>query len=100
MRIVKKDVMPNGIGIQIEDWSEDYTSMKKESTLAVYPVAKESRERQSGWCYPKRGEQFRLAMDFNSSTDANAAFEALVKGKKKFRDYKKYIHEKELLRYI
>ena len=63
MKILIKEVMPNGTDIQIEDWSSDYLNS---FVIGFYPVSKESIYREDKpyfTPYPKRGESFRFGLE-------------------------------------
>ncbi len=90
MKIIRKGTTPNGIDLQIEDWSEDYTSCKKNATIGFYPKAQESiyREDYPHWTpYPKRGETFRASLKFETESEALEAFVFLENGCRSFMDY-------------
>lgn len=87
MKVLIKETMSNGTDIQIEDWSSDYS---KSFVVGFYPVSKESiyREAKPHFTpYPKRGESFRCAFNFETLEDALIAFSDLIKGNKTFSDY-------------
>lgn len=87
MKITKKSNMKNGTLIRIEDWSEDYLFHKKNDTLVAYPVSKETMNELFG---AKKGETFRLQLNFKNEHEAELAFEELVSGDKNLADYKKH----------
>ena len=90
MKIIRKGTTPNGTHIQIEDWSENYTSHNKNATIGFYPMALENiyREDKPHWTpYPKRGETFRASLDFNTEEEALEAFVLLENGCREFTDY-------------
>ena len=100
MRIVKKGVMPNGIRMQLEDWSEDYPFFAPVAHIAAYLVARESRDREGVWRYPERGKPFRLSFYFGMDKSAELAFLALQDGEKALTDFSEYVDDKELFQYI
>ena len=90
MQIIRKGTTPNGTSLQIEDWSEDYTSYNKNATIGFYPMALESiyREDKPHWTpYPKRGETFRASFNFDTEAEALEAFVLLENGCRCFIDY-------------
>ena len=94
MEIIERATMPNGTKIQIEDWSKDYSCFAKNSTIATYPVAKETADNLLG--YPERGKTFRLSIQFKNEEEARKCFEQLKTGEKQLIDFadekdKKYI---------
>ena len=84
MKVIERATTPNGIEIQIEDWSANYNFMAYAGTVAAYPIAQESGRNQFE---PKIGEKFRLAFDFKSTELAATCFEQLKTGKKRLTDY-------------
>lgn len=72
MKILKKGVTPDGIEIQIEDWSEDYSFFTYGSYLAAYP---------------KKYIRIRSWFEFSNHQDAVNAFESLMTGEKNILDY-------------
>lgn len=91
MFVIEKGITPDGISIQIEDWSESYpNTYKKNATIGFYPVAVHDiiREDYPHWTpYPKRGARFRADLEFDSEAEAKAAFESLKSGEKTYMDY-------------
>jgi hypothetical protein len=88
MKILRKDTMPNGTAIQLEDWSEHNTPEYPDLyglTIGAYPIAvNPSLFRPSGEC-------FRLTIAANPYTnyiddDVFADYEDLVSGKKSLQD--------------
>lgn len=89
MKVLKRDIMPDGTKIQIDDWSKDYPNVYAyASTVGAYPVAKEDSE--YGWI--KRNQTFRLDLNFDNQEQAEQAFSYLLDGKKKLIDYQNYFH--------
>lgn len=85
MKIIKKSKMQDGTTIQIEDWSETYPSLMNPFTIGSYPIAKESID---GSFSPKRGERFRLEMDFSTMEEAKEIFMRLESGMLHLKDLK------------
>jgi|SRR5690625_1573665 len=85
MIVLEKATMQDGTKIQLEDWSDDYKFIPPASTLATYPKAKVSSDRQFG---PRRNKTFRLEFCFESNEEARKAFENLSHGTKTLLDYK------------
>ena len=56
MKILEKATTPDGIDIQIEDWSDTYSFMNILS-IGVYPIAKQS---DTVWIRPN--ERFRMSL--------------------------------------
>lgn len=95
MKVIERATTPNGIEIQIEDWSGDYDFMAYAGTIAAYPIAQES---SVNTFEPKIGQKFRLSFDFTSTKEAATCFEQLKTGKKRLTDFasdkdKKYLRE-------
>lgn len=89
MQVIKRDIMPDGTKIQIEDWSNDYNFYKKNSTIALYPIAINSiyKNPKSIYPYPERGKTFRASLDFDTEENARYAFQSMVNGSKTYMDY-------------
>lgn len=93
MRIIEKDVMPDGTSIQMEDWSKDYPgTYASEATIAAYPMAKRN---VGGIFGPRTGELFRCAMNFHSYVQAREAFNLLSVGEKDLLDYTEFFSRPE-----
>lgn len=92
MNILRKGKTPNNTDIQIEDWSINYPNSKS-FIIGFYPVSKESiyREDKPHFIpYPKRGETFRCAFEFETLEEAITAFEQLESGIRVFSNYLDY----------
>ena len=92
MKIVKKGFMPDTTPIRIEDWSETYSFYKPASTLTAYPKAESNLP---GTWSPKRGNSFRLEMQFDSKKSAERAFDDLISGRTTLADYTAYMRHPE-----
>lgn len=91
MEVIQKTIMADGIKLQIEDWSKDYTFMNKDSTLVAYPVAKESLDN----FMIKRGKTFRLQINFENKEKASMAYDNLSSGCACLKEYvSKFNHKK------
>lgn len=67
-KITRKDTMPDGTHIQIEDWKEVYPDIDKTIKIAAYPIAQNS----SLWV--TKGDTFRLEISCNFSTDQEVEY--------------------------
>lgn len=88
MEIIKKGKMIDGTKIQIENWNNSYpNTFEKNSTIACYPVAKNSIPAR--WCnvYPERGKSFRYELQFKNEEEAEKNYNKLLVGEKKLIDY-------------
>ena len=90
MKVIERGIMPDGTGIQIENWQDSYpNSHTLNDTLASYPTAQRTNKRNSPfgavW-----GQSFRLAFRFKSEEQARKAFEQLANGEKTLKDFAKY----------
>lgn len=85
MKVLRKEVMPNGTAIQIEEWNENYEFMPYGSTIASYPKSKVSHE---GSFAPKGNETYRFSFKFKSAEEAKEAFDSLMLGAKVLSDFK------------
>lgn len=82
--IIKKNIMPDGTAIQIEDWSKIYSCFIEDSTLAAYPISKWNCK---GSFSPKIGKTFRAEFEFNNAKECREAFDSLVSGETTLLDY-------------
>lgn len=80
MKILKKDIMPDGTKIQLEDWNEDYSCFAPADCIAAYPVSKMSIQKASGYYYPVVNEKFRCSFHFGADKSAELAFVDLATG--------------------
>lgn len=95
--IIERGIMPDGTKVQREDWSAVYDCFAFCSTIAAYPIAKESGD---GCFSPKRGETFRIAIDFECEKDAIACFQSLVNGSKQIKDYAEHCRPRDYVQYL
>lgn len=100
MKIVYKDhissLIDGDYDIRLEDWSTTYPGIYAPcSTVAAYPVARESLH---GYFAPKRGECFRLGMDFPSEGQAKSAVEDLRNGVTTLADYHSFFMQTPTIR--
>ncbi|MDE6200343.1 MAG: hypothetical protein K2M47_00715 [Clostridiales bacterium] len=86
MQVITRGTMPDGTGIQIEDWSKSYSFEAENGTVAAYPIATRT-DYDSPLKYPQCGQSFRLAMRFTSAADAASCFAALQDGSKQLDDF-------------
>ncbi len=90
MKIIERAVMPNGTGIQLEDWSDKNTSEYPDLyglQISAYPTAKNTVK----FRWIESGQTFRLSILMNSYTgysndDVKADLEALKGGEKNLED--------------
>ena len=89
MKILEKATTPDGIDIQIEDWSDNYLFMNILS-IGVYPTAKQS---DTVWIIPN--ERFRMSLDkFKSDSETLEVFRKLKNGNCKLEDLTEHFEEK------
>lgn len=86
MKIISKGRMPNGVKIQLEDWSEDYPGITG-LMIGAYPIALATDK--YGWV--RAGELFRLSISDNKYagyTNEMVAndYNELILGTKKLED--------------
>lgn len=94
MKILEKAIIPNGIEIQLEDWSEHNTEEYPDLyglTICAYPIAKNTGK----YRWVEGGKRFRLSIHQNKYTgytneNVKADYEALKNGEKKLEDLSKY----------
>lgn len=94
MKVLERATMPNGIEIQLEDWTEHNTEKYPNLygfTIGAYPKAKNT----SKYRFIQSPEKFRLSIASNtyknySSNDVKADYSALKSGEKKLEDLSSY----------
>lgn len=74
MKVLQRAQMPDGTKIVREEWSENYSFEAYGSMIAAFP-----RNRH--------GETFRAHKDFESTEEAEEAFNALKNGDKTLADF-------------
>lgn len=90
MEVIEKGNAPDGTRIQIEDWSMNYSSYPRKSTIGFYPKAKHSLYNDDNSHfppYPERGKIFRACFSFDSEEEAKKAFDDIVSGRKSYMEY-------------
>ena len=89
MKILEKATTPDGIDIQIEDWSDSYSFMNILS-IGIYPIAK-----QSDTIWIKLNERFRMSLNkFKSDSETLEVFRKLKNGNYKLEDLTEHFEEK------
>lgn len=88
MKVIEKAYTPNGIEIQLEDWTDKYTNRYM---IGAYPIAKRSGK----WGWIREGESFRLNITTNEYLGYIEKFlfhdfECLKSGEKKLEDLQEY----------
>ena len=86
MKIIRKDAMPNGVKIQLEDWRKDHSD-RFGLQIGAYPIAKNSGK----YGFTLSGDRFRLTIAANkyddyTDADVTADYESLVNGQKTLED--------------
>lgn len=87
MKTLKTGKSADGVGIQVENWNDQYSSMPYGNILACYP---KSRATHKGPFAPKEGEEYRFTFAFPSYEQARMAFAELENGSCTFIDYLDY----------
>lgn len=90
MKVIQRDVMPDGTAVQLEDWSEDNTAEYPNLnglTIGAYPIAKNTGKYR--WILS--GKKFRLQISMNAyrgytNEQVAADYAALVAGEKTLQD--------------
>jgi len=83
MKVLTCDKMPNGMAIQIEDWSDVYPTIYDTITIAAYPIAKNS----SKYRWIESGRLFRLALwNFKSDEQVVEIYDKLKSGELNLKD--------------
>lgn len=89
MKVIKRSKMPNGIGIQIEDWRENYSFIKT-LEIACYPKAKNTSK--SGWI--QANKKFRLKLEnFDDDKQVEKIFSQLETGEIKLESLSKHFSD-------
>ena len=79
--------MPDGTGIQLEDWTDSFPSSPSLWwSIGAYPLAKRGSGRPFGPMY--KGDKFRLTISFRTDAEAVEAFEKLNRGDAELLDYR------------
>lgn len=86
--MLERAVMPDGTGIQINDWSENYSCDAYGSELAAYAISKNTCK---GPFAPKVNEKWRFGFIFNSHEECKEAFEKLKTGEAVLKDYAEFL---------
>lgn len=98
MKVLERAMTPNGIDVQIEDWSQDYSFHKFGDVVATYPKA--THTSTDKFEYPKFKEEFRLEFNCKNNTQAQEVFNNLKNGTKTLLDYSNLVLEKKYLEFI
>lgn len=85
MQVIQRSITPEGVGIQIEDWSMNYSNAPA-STVATYMRAKQPIP-GSGRNYPAAGDTFLFAFHFKTTVEARKCFNQLESGEKTLKDF-------------
>lgn len=97
MKVLERAITPNGVNIQIEDWSQNYSFFKFGNIVATYPKATQTA---SNGYYPKFKETFRLEFWCENCIQTKEIFEALKNGTKTLKDYASFIRDIQYLDFI
>ena len=90
MKVIERNVTPNGTEIQLEDWhdqnNEHYPALYG-FTIGAYPIA----QRTSKYGWNEGGKKFRLSIAMNNymcytDDDVKTDYEALKNGTKSLED--------------
>lgn len=87
-KITKRDTMPDGTKIQIENWKEVYPTVEKTIMIAAYPVAK------NGSYWIRKDETFRLQISrsFSSDKEVECIYQGLIDGVIKLEDLSEHYY--------
>ena len=78
--------MPCGTAIQLENWEDSYPSSHSLWwAIGAYPRAKHESGRLFG---PRRNEEFRLTISFETDAEAVEAFDKLNRGDTELLEYR------------
>ena len=75
MKVLERSTTPDGIKIQIEDWSDDYSFHRFADTVAAYPIFRDEKR------------EYRASERFENASAASEAFYSLQNGTKTLDDY-------------
>lgn len=86
MKVKEKSHTPEGIVIQIEDWSDSFPKLFKTLCIGAYPKAVKSSRSKFG---PREGNIFRVDINrgFETHDEVQDAFNDLKQGNKKIIDF-------------
>lgn len=96
MKVLERATMPNGVKIQLEDWSENNTKEHPTLfglTIGAYPTAK--REFRHTWGRPPAEFRLTIAMSSHwgySDENVRSDYEALKNGAKTLEDLSDHFH--------
>lgn len=93
MKVVERATTPDGTIIQVEDWRENYKSIKTLS-IATYPILRRFPTTRILNFY-RLNETIRVDLDRNLESDAHVwkIFEQLKTGQLKVEDCRRYFRE-------
>lgn len=93
--ILRRDEMPNGTHIQIENWKEVYPDSHKTLTIGAYPIAK-----NDGY-WIRRNEGFRLTIDtnFGSDDEVISIYNSLIQGKTSLEELSEHYSDPHKAKY-
>lgn len=101
-KIIRRDILPNGTKVQLEDWSpcntKEYPNLHG-YTIGAYPIAKESTN------FIKKGETFRLSIPHNPYDDYTGDkilqdYDDLLNGNKTLEDLAEYYYDATKAKYL
>ena len=97
MRVLLTGKMKDGTKIQREDWSENYSFYPFGCAIGAYPKATASTATPYG---QRRGREFRVQLDFETTGEAEEAFFMLESGRKTLKDYAANLFDVSDIEYI
>lgn len=100
MKIIQKDIMLNGVKIQLEDWSEHNTPEHPDLyglVIGAYPIAVESGK----YGFTLRGRKFRLSIPANehfgyTNEDVTEDYTKLKSGEKTLEDLSRHFYNGDM----
>lgn len=91
MKIIQKGKMPNGVEVQLEDWSEhnspEYPNLYG-LTIGAYPTAVHSGK----YGFIRAGASFRLSLIAETDAEVSAMYDQLIKGEATLADFEKHFY--------
>ena len=90
MKVIERNITPDGYKIQMEDWSQDYSFCEYGTTVAAYMPAKDDIS-----IVIRRHDMTRFAFEFSSHEEAKGAYHAMIRGDKTPADFVDFLWDKQ-----
>lgn len=86
MKVLEREKTPEGVDIQIEDWTNDYDCFKTISIVA-YPIAERKPQNRITWTTAGRPFRIDINRKWNNNEEVMNAFELLRTGAKTIKEF-------------